>query len=382
MNDTIVTILITLFALIIIIGVVVIIYLVIKIKSVNPQSETVYLIKSLENKIESISKTIDQRLETNNKNINEQFFNNYQHNTKLLQEIYRENKQLISNIVSKVTELNSTNQQILNFTQQFQDFQNIFTNPKHKGIIGENLLEIILSNVLPKPVYQLQYRFSDGDIVDAVVFLNKKIIPIDSKFSTENYKRMINVKDKEKQQQYMKEFIQDIKKRIDETSTYVKPHENTFNLALMFIPSDTIYYDIISTGPSTHDFPSSLIHYAYSKKVLLVSPTSLFAYLQTILLALNTIHIADNLDQIIRLINENSRFLVKFDENIYRLGRNLNTVMQSYNQVLNSSSKLKENLSQIHMANTTTTKLELVQLALADDTDKENVSINNLKSKI
>lgn len=342
------------------------IYVVIKIQSVKSQSDTTYLIQILENKIDSITKTIDQRLEMNNKSINEQFFNTYQYNTKLLQEIYEENKQLIGNIVSKVTELNSTNQQILSFTQQLQDFQKIFTNPKQRGIIGENLLEIILSNVLPKPVYQLQYRFADGDIVDAVVFLNKKIIPVDSKFSTENYKRMIDEKDKVKKQKYLKEFIQDIKKRIDETSNYVKPHENTFNLALMFIPSDNIYHDIISISSSTQDQISNLINYAYSKKVLLVSPTSLFAYLQTILLALNTIHIADNLDQIIRLINENSRFLVKFDENLYRLGKNLNTVMQSYNQVLNSASKLKDNLSQIHLTNTTTTKLDLAKLTLAD----------------
>lgn len=362
MNNSILIILITLFILILIF----LIYVVIRIKSLKPQSDTAYFIQILENKIDSLTKTIDQRLEMNNKNINEQFFNNYQYNTKLLQEIYEENKQLIDNIVSKVTELNSTNQQILNFTQQLQDFQNIFTNPKHRGIIGENLLEIILSNVLPKPVYQLQYRFTDGDIVDAVVFLNKKIIPVDSKFSTENYKRMIGEKDKDKKQQYMKEFIQDIKKRIDETSTYVKPHENTFNLALMFIPSDTMYHDIISISSSSHDSLSNLINYAYSKKVLLVSPTSLFAYLQTILLALNTIHIADNLDKIMSLINDNSRFLIKFDDDIYRLGKNLNASMQSYNQVLNSASKLKDNLSQIHITNTTTTKLDLAKFTLAD----------------
>jgi len=154
---------------------------------------------------------------------------------------YAESARLIENITEKLTKLDETNKQVVNFSSQLQNLQDILKNPKQRGVLGEYFLEETLKNVLPPNSYQMQYPFKDGSIVDAVVFVKDKIIPIDSKFSLENYERILNAKDSEIREQLEKQFKQDLKMRIDETSKYVKPEEKTMDFAFMFIPSEAIY---------------------------------------------------------------------------------------------------------------------------------------------
>jgi len=142
----------------------------------------------------------------------------------------------IADVVAGLTKIEETNKQVVNFSAQLQNLQYILKNPKQRGILGEYFLEETLKNVLPPKAYQMQYEFKDGVIVDAVVFVQKKIIPIDSKFSLENYERVLSARDQEERVRLEKVFKQDLKNRIDETSKYIKPSEGTMDFAFMFIP--------------------------------------------------------------------------------------------------------------------------------------------------
>jgi DNA recombination protein RmuC len=162
--------------------------------------------------------------------------------------------------------------------------------------LGEYYLEETLKNVLPPNSYQMQYGFDNGEIVDAVVFVDKKVIPIDSKFSLENYEKLLNCNEPEEREKIAKSFKEDLKKRIDETAKYVRPDEGTVDFAFMFIPSESIYYDLLvnkvgATTVSSRD----LIEYSFKDKhVVIVSPTSFLAYLQTVLQGLRALEINEN----------------------------------------------------------------------------------------
>jgi DNA recombination protein RmuC len=182
--------------------------------------------------------------------------------------------ELIRSVSEHLTRLQESNKQVLNFTDQLKNLQDILKNPKQRGILGEYYLETVLKNVLPPGSFQMQYTFSDGVIVDAVVFVDKRIIPIDSKFSLENYNRILETNEPIQKKKYESALIADLKIRIDETSKYVKPHENTMDFAFMFIPSEAVYYDLLinKVGAVTDD-TKNLISYAGQKRVIIVSPT-------------------------------------------------------------------------------------------------------------
>lgn len=315
-----------------------------KLNSLTKSNESTAL-QMLQNQINALASTIDQRLESNSRQISEQFLNSYNSSTKLIQEISKENNELVRRLTEKISDINNTNRQIIDFAGKLQEIQNIFKNPKQRGIIGEYFLETILNNVLPETVYKMQYKFPDGNTVDAVIFFDDKIIPIDSKFSVDNYTKMIEETDNSQKNNHKKDFENDIKKRIDETAKYVKIEENTVGIALMFIPSDAIYNEIISL--SYTEFTTNLINYAYSKKVILVSPTSLFAYLQTVLLALNTLKVSKNLDEIVEYLNESTHYLRKFEESINRVGKNINALVNSYNQASIDAQQLSKRIAKI-----------------------------------
>ena len=152
---------------------------------------------------------------------------------------------IISEVTEKLTKLDETNKQVVNFSAQLANLQDILKNPKQRGVLGEYFLEETLKNVLPPNSYQMQYGFKDGTIVDAVVFVKDKIIPVDSKFSLENYEKILNAPDAAAREKFEKMFKLDLKTRIDETSKYIKPSEKTMEFAFMFIPSEAIYYDLL-----------------------------------------------------------------------------------------------------------------------------------------
>jgi len=239
----------------------------------------------------------------------------------------------IKEIIEKVTRVDETGKQMISFTDQLQSLQDILKNPKQRGVLGEYYLETLLKNVLPPGSYEMQYGFKDGTIVDAVVFVKDKIIPIDSKFSLENYNKLVEERNEVEKERLEKLFVADLKNRITETSKYIQPEQGTMDFAFMFIPHEAIYYDLIvnKIGALKED-SESLVQRAASKyHVLIVSPTSFLAYLQTVLQGLNALHIEEKATEIIKRVDELSRHWKTYEEYYKKLGNSLSTTINHYN---------------------------------------------------
>lgn len=264
-----------------------------------------------------------------------------------MNEINRNINENINKVTEKLVNLDETNKRVMNFTEQLQNLQNILKNPKQRGVVGEYFLETVLGNVLPENLYKMQYGFKDGDIVDAVVFVKDKIVPIDSKFSLENYNRLIQENDKIRRKELAKEVANDLKKRINETSKYIKPEEGTTEFAFMFIPSEALYYDLLINKVGSID-QRDLVEYATGeKKVIIVSPTSFLAYLQTVLQGLNAFQIEESAKDIKKWVRNLSRHLKTFEKEIEKLGKHLRTVVGSFNSASNEYRKIDKDVEKI-----------------------------------
>src|SRR3989339_712660 len=252
---------------------------------------------------------------------------------KMFQAQFTQSTKIVQDVTERLTKLDETNRQVVGFADQLKNLQDILKNPKQRGVLGEYYLETVLKNVLPPGSYQMQYAFKNGEIVDAVVFIDKRIIPIDSKFSLENYNRMIETRDPAEKKRLETSFVNDLKLRIDETSKYVRPEEKTTDFAFMFIPSEAVYYDLLinKVGVITED-TNNLIYYAGKKKVVVVSPTSFLAYLQTVLQGMRNQKISEQAQSIIKEVEKLGKHLFVYSEYMKRLGQHLDTTVSSYNK--------------------------------------------------
>jgi DNA recombination protein RmuC len=257
---------------------------------------------------------------------------------------------IIRDVTEKLTKLDETNKQVINFADQLKNLQDILKNPKQRGVLGEYYLETVLENVFaPNPtLFKMQYEFPDGTIVDAVVFVKDKIIPIDSKFSLENYNRLISAKSEEEKEYYENAFVQDLKNRIDETSKYVKPENGTMEFAFMFIPSEAVYYDlVINKVGAIKSNTRDLVNYAAEKRVTIVSPTTFFAYLQTILQGLKALQIEESAKEIRHQVENLSRHLSSYETYIQKLGDHLGKTVGAYNSAYKEFGKVDKDVLKI-----------------------------------
>ncbi|MDP3057694.1 MAG: DNA recombination protein RmuC [bacterium] len=269
--------------------------------------------------------------------------------TNIIQNITGQSAKLISEVTEKLTKLDETNKQVINFSAQLQNLQDILKNPKQRGVLGEYFLEETLKNILPPNSYQMQYPFKDGTIVDAVVKLKDGIVPIDSKFSLENYEKILCSRDQNEKDRFEKAFKQDLKNRIDETSKYIKPEEGTMDFAFMFIPSEAIYYDLLvnkigAVQLNTRD----LIAYAFiEKRVIIVSPTTFFAYLQTVLHGLRAMQIEESAKGIRTNVEKLGKHLIAYDEFMRKLGTSMSTSVNHYNNAYKEFKKVDKDVVKI-----------------------------------
>ena len=289
----------------------------------------------LQQQLNHISQLLDNKLSESNRAIQSQF---------------GESVKIIKEVTEKLTKLDETNKQVVNFAQQLQSLEDILKNPKQRGILGEYYLEELLKNVFPPSQYQLQYEFKDGQKVDAVIFLRGgKLIPIDSKFSLENYNRITREKDPRKREELEKLFKQDLKNRIDETAKYIRPQEGTLDFALMFIPAEAVYYDLLvnkigAVKSNTRD----LVDYAVREKhVHIVSPTSFYAYLQTILQGLRALQIEESAKEIKKRVEMLGRHLIAYQEYMQKLGAHLSATVGSYNKAYQEFGKVDKDIVKI-----------------------------------
>jgi DNA recombination protein RmuC len=279
-----------------------------------------------------------------------------------------ESNKIIRDVTEKLTRLDETNKQVISFADQLQSLQDILKNPKQRGILGEYYLETVLKNVLPPGSYQMQYAFPDGNIVDAVVFVKDKIIPIDSKFSLENYNRMVEEQNPADKKRLETVFINDLKNRITETSKYIQPTKGTTDFAFMFIPHEAIYYDLlINKVGSIDESAENLIQRAAGKyKVIITSPTSFLAYLQTVLQGLKAMQIEESAKEIIKKVEDLGKHLKSYDEYHSKLGNALGTVVNHYNTSNKELKKIDKDVLRIAGTSPELSNLELEKPKIED----------------
>jgi DNA recombination protein RmuC len=257
--------------------------------------------------------------------------------------------QLVADVSRRLTKLDETNRRVVDVADELKTLQNVLQNPKQRGVFGEYYLESVLDNILPPKNFQMQYKFNDNEIVDAVVFLEKRqILPIDSKFSLENYNRMVDEPDKAERAKLLARVRTDLKNRIDETSKYIRPSENTMDFAFMFIPSESLYYDLLIGDVGTGSSARDLIEYAFrEKKVIIVSPTSFMAYLQTVLQGLRSLQIEDQAKEIQVRVGKLGTHIAKFEEYMQKLGGALGTTVNHYNAAHKELAKVDKDVVKI-----------------------------------
>jgi len=288
----------------------------------------------LQNQINEITRTLDTKLGES---------------TQVLQRQFGESARIIKEITQELTKVGEGQKQVVDIAKQLENLQDILKNPKQRGVLGEYYLKTVLENVLPPGTFQMQYAFKDGTAVDAAIFVKDKIIPVDSKFSLENYNRLLETKEEAERSHLEAAFRDDLKSRIDETAKYIKPDEDTMEFAFMFIPSEAVYYDLLinkigAVKSNTRD----LIQYAAGeKKVMIVSPTTFLAYLQTVLQGLKALQIEESAKEIRKRVEELGRHLSSYETYMKKLGVHLGTSINMYNRAYKELGKIDKDVLRI-----------------------------------
>ncbi len=305
-------------------------------------------------KLGDVRKELQERMDR----IDDQLDKKLQHSHSTIQENFKQTSKIISDVTEKLVTLDNTNKQVLDFSSQLQNLQNILKNPKQRGVLGEYWLETLLANVLPKDGYKMQYAMGEDEktgkalIADAVIFIRDLIIPIDAKFSLENYNRMAAENDLAKHEELEKQFKADVKIRIDETSKYIRPEKGTANFAFMFIPAEGVYYNLLNAEVGSGISSRDLVKYSADKHVMIVSPTSFYAYLQTVLLGLRELQLEKSTTEIIKKVGELGKHFAVYSDYHKKLGMNLGTVVNQFNLASGELRKVGKDVSKIYSGET------------------------------
>ncbi|MDP2676592.1 MAG: DNA recombination protein RmuC [bacterium] len=288
----------------------------------------------LQQQLQAIDKRLDERLGESGR---------------MMQNQFGESARIIKDVTEELAKLGETNRQVVGFTEQLQRLQDILKNPKQRGILGEYQLETLLQNVFPPGMFKMQYPFKDGTIVDAAIFVKDKIIPIDSKFSLENYNRIQESHDPVERERLEKAFKQDLKNRIDETAKYVRPEEGTMDFAFMFIPAEGIYYDLLVGQVGGVKVNSrDLIEYAFiEKRVHIVSPTTLLAHLKMVFQGLRMLKIEESAKEIQTRVQDLSKHLNAYNDHFMKLGKSIDTTVTTYNKASRELKKVDKDVLKI-----------------------------------
>lgn len=284
----------------------------------------------LQNQLAEMSRTVDSKLSESTRNMSDFMSSQSDQGQRLLTTINKQVQDQLLEVVKGVAETKESTKQVLNVAEQLNNLEKVLKNQKQRGNLGEASLELILSNVLPGQ-YVPQYMFKDGEKVDFAIKTAEGLIPVDAKFPLENYLRLIDEKDEQRQDQYRRDFKNDVKKRIDETAKYIREAEGTIPHAFMFIPAESIYYDLLNSDVGTGVNSRDLIEYAYqTKNVFIVSPTTFLAYLQTVLYGNQRMKVQQAAKDIIKNVSELAKHLKAYEEYHNSLGKSLSTVVNHF----------------------------------------------------
>ena len=288
---------------------------------------------TLEAQLRDFRETLDTRLHQGSEIVNKQMQSQAELMHKQMRAQFDSSKKLVEDITKELTEVKATGREMLSFTDQLQSLERTLKNPQRRGVMGEYVLEQVIANVLPPDAYTMQHSFKNGARADAVVFLqDKKIISIDAKFSLENYTKLLEG-DLDDTTEIERRLKEDIKARIQETAKYILPKEGTLDYAFMFIPSESLYYDLLTQKIGIGDSAQNMLEYAFKQhKVIIVSPTTLLAYLQTVNLGLRSLKVEEHAQTIIKQVEVLRKRLENHAKAFHSVGKALGTVVNHYNK--------------------------------------------------
>src|SRR3989344_9520186 len=291
----------------------------------------------LQQQMQELARTLDARVSESSRAMQENAHRQFSESNKLIKEI-----------TTELTSVKEIGRQTQTYAEQLQSLQDLLKNPKQRGILGEYYLETVLKNVMSPQDYQIQYPFQNGEIVDAVIKINKKLVPVDSKFSLDNYNRFVSTQVGTPERTVAeKAFVNDLKMRIQETAKYIRPEEDTMDFAFMFIPSEGIYYDLLTNQVGGGEDENLIQRAAGKYKVIIVSPTSFLAYLQTVMQGLKALQIEKRAEEIQKRIGELVKHIESTNSFYLKLGAALVTVVSHYNSGHKELAKIDKDVYRI-----------------------------------
>lgn len=303
----------------------------------------------LQQQMSELTKQLDSKLTESRRDMTEAVRTQFSESQKLLREINEQMNKSLVEVAREQTKTNESTTRFMAIAEQLANLEKVLKHQKQRGNLGEASLELILSNILPPGAYKMQHRFLNNDAVDAVIVTKDGMIPVDAKFSLDNYNRVTMATDDKQREELEKEFKNDLKKRIDETSKYIRPEEGTLPFAFMFIPAEGIYYDLLVNEVGAIKVNTrNLIDYAYNeKKVIIVSPTTFAAYLQSVLYGFKAFKIEESAKDIIKRVDELGKHLKAYEEYMGKLGNALGTTVNHYNAAYKEMGKLDKDVTRI-----------------------------------
>lgn len=322
----------------------------------------------LQQQLEQLRDTMDQRMSEGNKAMQQGAHMQFRESKELIQAINKEVNEQLRSVVKGVTEVSESSKQVFTVAEQLQNLEKVLKHQKQRGNLGEASLQLALENILPAGTYHLQHQFPGGETVDAVVETKDGLIPVDAKFSLDNYRRLVDAEDEHEQEVLEKEFKNDLKKRIDETAKYIRPKDGTLPFAFMYIPAEAIYYDLlVNEVGSVKVNTRSLIDYAYKdKNVIIVSPTTFAAYLQSVLYGFRAFKVEEGAKEIQRNVEKLTRHLQAYNQYFEKLGNTLGTTVNHYNAASKELGKIDKDVTKISGTGADIEVLELDKPAKGD----------------
>ncbi len=254
---------------------------------------------------------------------------------------------VINEIQNKLGSLEAATKNIQEIGKDISSLQEILQSPKLRGNLGEYFLEELLKDIFPANNYELQYTYKDGTKVDAILKLGSGIVPIDSKFPLDSFQRLIKAENEEERKKYKTEFIKSVKNKIDDiASKYIKPDEGTFDFAMLYIPAENVFYEVIISDSLTNE-EYELFTYAVQKHIIPVSPNSFYAYLMALVYGLKGFRIEQQAKLIIGKLTDVQNSFSRFYENFTVIGKHLNNAVSKYRETAESAEKFNNKLAQI-----------------------------------
>jgi DNA recombination protein RmuC len=254
---------------------------------------------------------------------------------------------VISDVQKDLVRLEESNKRIYEVGKDISSLQEILRAPKLRGVIGEFLLSDLLSQIFPDKHFTLSYQFKSGERVDAVIHLGKRLVPVDSKFPLDNFRKLIEAKNDQDKRLFRKKFERDVKGHIDSIAgKYILPDEGTHNFALMYIPAENVYYEIMVKTDSMPE-GKSIVDYSMDKKVIPVSPNTFYAYLQTILFGLKGLEIERSVQEIISALARLRGDFSRFKGDFHLIGTHLRNASRCYESADRKLEWFKDKLEQL-----------------------------------